>query len=532
MVIMKSFSLPKSAAIVSTALLSCSFTFGQYKPTEDDYYRMVNIPIPSDITLEVGGLDWLDEKKTRLAVCTRRGELWVLDNVYAETPAIVGQQVEKVDEDGKKFKAEPTTDDLVGYKQMLFGMHEALGMVVNPPGYPDGIYMAQRGELTRCVDEDGDDRIDLVEAFSSGWEISGSYHEYAFGPKIGKDGMLWVTLNRPFGGGQEAEAYWRGWAVKIDPKGEVHRVCLGLRSPAGLGTNSDQEMFFTDNQGDHVPVCKLSHLKPGSFHGQTISLNTVQDLPEAKAVFELPFQGYPKRSILYGEAVPANPKLQTAAVWFPYPGYGKSHTDIFTIDQKGKFGPFDGQLLVGDLSTAQVLRVVLEKIDGDYQGAVIKFRQRFVPPALRMAWGKPGTLFVGGASRGWGGGARPYGLQRVEWTGKTPFEVHEMRAKPDGFELTFTLPVDPKTAGDPKSYNMKSWTYNYHSGYGDKPREEQELKVTSAKVGKDNKSVYLKIDGLRPYFLHELNLPGVKSAEGLPVLHPQAVYTLNKIPKN
>ena len=105
MVTMKSFTHSKSAALLSTALLCTSLTFGQEKPTEDDYYRMVNIPIPSDITLEVGGLDWLDEKKTRLAVCTRRGELWVLDNVYAETPAIIGQQVEKVDEDGKKFKA-------------------------------------------------------------------------------------------------------------------------------------------------------------------------------------------------------------------------------------------------------------------------------------------------------------------------------------------------------------------------------------------------------------------------------------------
>ncbi|MEO2034190.1 MAG: MotA/TolQ/ExbB proton channel family protein, partial [Planctomycetaceae bacterium] len=34
------------------------------------------------------------------------------------------------------------------------------------------------------------------------------------------------------------------------------------------------------------------------------------------------------------------------------------------------------------------------------------------------------------------------------WTGKVPFEVHEMRAKSDGFELTFTHEIDPKTAGN------------------------------------------------------------------------------------
>ena len=31
-----------------------------------------------------------------------------------------------------------------------------------------------------------------------------------------------------------------------------------------------------------------------------------------------------------------------------------------------------------------------------------------------------------------------FALERLVWTGKTPFEIHEMRAKPDGFELTFT----------------------------------------------------------------------------------------------
>ena len=38
---------------------------------------------------------------------------------------------------------------------------------------------------------------------------------------------------------------------------------------------------------------------------------------------------------------------------------------------------------------------------------------------------------------------KPYSLERLVWTGKMPFEIHEMRAKPDGFELTFTKPVDP-----------------------------------------------------------------------------------------
>jgi len=500
----------------------------QDKPTEDDYYRMTTFPIPDDITLEVGGLAWLDQEQTRLLACTRRGELYVIDNVYADEPALVGQTLKIKNEKGKTVAAEPRPGQIIEYTRMLFGMHEPLGMLVNPPGFPQGIYMAQRSELTRVEDTNGDDRIDVVESFCNDWEISGSYHEYAFGPKLGKDGQLWVTLNRPFGGGQEAKAYWRGWAVKIDAQGKMTPVCPGLRSPAGLGKSADGEMFFTDNQGDHVASGKMAHLKPGVFHGQTTGLESVDHL---LSNFELPFKNYPKKDMLWGEAVKANPKLQAPAIWFPYPQMGRSQTDILTDDTGGKFGPFAGQTFVGDLSNAIIMRVFLEKIGGEYQGAVFPFRRNFVPPVLRFIWGNDGTLFVGGSSRGWGGGKKPYGLARLKWTGKTPFEIHEMRARPDGFELTFTQPVDPETAGDVASYHVKCWTHKYYSNYGDKRHQEHDLKVVQATVGKDNKSVVLKLEKVEPYFIHALTAAGVRSAQGLPLLHNEAYYTLNKVPK-
>ena len=177
------------------------------------------------------------------------------------------------------------------------------------------------------------------------------------------------------------------------------------------------------------------------------------------------------------------------------------------------------------------MRVFLEKIDGEYQGAVFPFRKNFVPPVLRFIWGNDGTMFVGGSSRGWGGGKKPFGLARLQWTGETPFEIHEMRARPSGFELTFTEPVDPQTAGDVASYKMRCWTHMYYANYGDKRHEEQDLKVLKATVGKDNKSVVLELNKVEPYFIHHLTAGGVRSAEGLPLLHNQAYYTLNRVPK-
>ena len=48
------------------------------KPTEADYYQLVTCAIPDGIVLEAGGLQLLPNG--RLAVATRRGEIYLVDN--------------------------------------------------------------------------------------------------------------------------------------------------------------------------------------------------------------------------------------------------------------------------------------------------------------------------------------------------------------------------------------------------------------------------------------------------------------------
>jgi hypothetical protein len=142
-----------------------------------------------------------------------------------------------------------------------------------------------------------------------------------------------------------------------------------------------------------------------------------------------------------------------------------------------------------------------------------------------------GTLFVGGTNRGWGSrGSKPFSLDRLVWTGKVPFEVHEMRAKPDGFELTFTQPVDPERAGNPASYKLSTYTYIYQADYGSPEVDATTPKIEWAVVSPDKFSVRLYVEALAKGHIHELHLDGVRSAGGLPLLHPQAYYTLNYIP--
>lgn len=314
--------------------------------------------------------------------------------------------------------------------------------------------------------------------------------------------------------------------MRIGDDGELIPVCAGMRSPSGLGANADGEMFYTDQQGNWVATNTLHHMRSGAFfhHAEALAsmdepgspIHGIQSVPNG-----LPFP----------EAIKQFPQLVPPAVWFPYKKMGQSTTDVLLDSSEGAFGPFAGQLFIGEFTQAGIQRVFLEQVNGQYQGACFPFRSGCASAVLRLAQGTDGSLFVGLTNRGWSSlGAASYGLQRVVWSGKTPFEIKEMRASADGFDLVFTRPVDPATATDPNSYTLSSYTYQYHSAYGSDEIQTQPLRIVNATVSEDGRQVHLQVDGLRKLYVHELTVAGVRDAEGHPLLHAEAYYTLNEIP--
>jgi hypothetical protein len=240
-----------------------------------------------------------------------------------------------------------------------------------------------------------------------------------------------------------------------------------------------------------------------------------------------------------------NPPIQPATLWLPYKKMGQSGADFLLQEPgsqlepvsaavaAGKFGPFAGQVFIGDQTLSMVSRTCLEKVDGHYQGACFPFRGGLDCGVNRLCWGGDGSMFVGQTDRGWASvGRMRYGLQRIVWTGEVPFEVHTMQITPDGFLLKFTHDLDRASAGAPASYAMISYTYEYHPEYGSKEMESAAQKVTAAEVV-DARTVRLRIDRLRSGgmgWVHELSMPGVKNARGEELLHKLAYYTVQKLP--
>jgi hypothetical protein len=63
---------------------------------------------------------------------------------------------------------------------------------------------------------------------------------------------------------------------------------------------------------------------------------------------------------------------------------GRSSTDLAVVPAGGKFGPFDGQLMVAEFPDAKVSRVFLEKVDVEYQGATFPFLASFASGIVRL----------------------------------------------------------------------------------------------------------------------------------------------------
>ena len=473
---------------------TCGFAAG---PVEEDYYRIREIPIPADAYLEVGGLEMMPDGQ--LAVSSRRGDIYTVLGATA---------------------TDPSASTFTLYAR---GLHEVLGLATRG----GKLYATQRGEVTRLSDEDEDGRADLFETVADRWGINGDYHEYAFGSRFDPDGYMWVVLCLTGSGGAADDSPFRGWCMRVSEEGDCIATCSGIRSPGGIGMNAKGDVFYTDNQGPWNGTCGLKHLRPGTFHGNPSGNKYYALTDEIGDRPKEPSSG----SRIVKEMV-AVPELEPTSIMFPYKKMGQSASGIACDRSDGKFGPFMEQLFVCDQTQSTVMRVFLEEINGHYQGACFPFKQGFGSGNVAVMLTAEGQMFVGGTNRGWGStGRKPFALERLDWTGKVPFEVHEMRAKPDGFEVTFTHMIDLETAEDTASYALSTYTYIYQSSYGSPEVDHTKPTITSAKVGADGKSVRLQVDGLQVGHVHELHLGGVRSAADEKVLHPVAYYTLNFIPK-
>lgn len=428
----------------------------------------------NDFKPKAGGLAFLPDGRLLVTTWDSVGGVYLLDGV--ETG------------DTNKIKV----------KRIASGLAEPLGITV-----VDGkIFVLQKPELTQLIDLDGDEIIDEYRTVCNSWGISGDFHEFAFG-LVYKDGYFYANLSLAMRlMSDEKQQRDRGRTIKIGMDGKYEAINFGLRQPNGIGLGPGGEIFVCENQGEWVPANKLIHIKKGEYHGQPWGV------PDSVSVL---------------------PPVAQPAIWLPEDEIANSPSQPILMQER----PYKGQMLHGDVTHGGLSRDFLEKINGEYQGAVFRFTQGLEAGVNRLCRGADGALYLGeiGMVGGWSWKEKQYGLQRMKYNGKVTFEMLAVRAKPGGFEIEFTEPLKPGTKISLSDFLIQQWWYLPTPDYGGPKKDLEKLKITRFTVSQDGKRVYIEIPGLKKEHVIYFRLPDdIQSANGQSLWSSEAWYTLNNIP--
>jgi hypothetical protein len=188
-------------------------------------------------------------------------------------------------------------------------------------------------------------------------------------------------------------------------------------------------------------------------------------------------------------------------------------------------------MLVGDAAAPRIIRVMLEKVDGVWQGACVDFLSGngLRNGTNRMAFSPSGKeLYVGQTMREWAGAME--GLQRIVFQGGKVFDVLGMHLQRDGFELEFTEPVDPGNSDLPEAFSTESYWYQYASKYGGDEVARQKELPKSVQWSSDRRKVRLMYEAISAQRVYRLTLQKLTSSQ-TPLAHTMVAYTVNRLPK-
>ena len=440
------------------------------------------------------------------------GTLYVLDGVQDVTP-----------EDGA------SGPDKVKVIKAAENLWDPAGMV-----FTDGrLIVAETEALTEFIDEDGDSVFETRKTVADGW-ISDNYHHFTFGPVADPDdpeivyialsSAVYLTLNKDEDGNQllplnDAPVIGlngpnppnRCSVAKVDLRtGEMEFIAGGFRTPNAMVIGPGGQLFVGENQGAWAPASELNHIKPGHFYGFAADLRPWPHYPEGGS--PAPFQDEP---------------TTPPALYLPQNQINNSPTEPVMIPDLETFGPYAGQMLIGELTMGGIRRASLEEAGGWYQGAVFRFSQGFEGGVNRLEFAPDGSLYVGmtGYAGNWTWRDTTFGLQKLVPTGQIAFEMLDMSATPDGFELTFTKPADKEDLADLNNYRLSTWTYAPTGDYGGPDIDKHSLEVTAADVSEDGRSVRLTVPDLKEGYVVYLRTDP-ESAEGEKMWSTEAWYTL------
>ena len=446
-------------------------TQGKISKVKDKPYMTDLVTIPSKnpwgSNLRFGGFDFIDEDSAALS--TWNGDVWIVKGLKGNW---------------NKFK----------WQRIASGLFETLGVKV----VKGEIYVNGRDQITKLIDLNGDGETDQFKVFNRDVYVSQNFHEFAFDLQTDKEGNFYFSKSspvRPGGRGFDEILPHHGIIAKISPDGKKFEViATGIRAPGGLGIGPDGQVTIGENEGTWQPCCKISSFNIKNapvFLGTEPSRHALTDAPYSEPLVYLPMDV---------------DNSSGSQVWVP---------------DFGKIGLMAGDLIHLSYGKSSIYRMLPVLQNGKAQGGVVKLPISLQSSAMRARFHQDGSLYVLGF-RGWQtNAATECAFQRIRYNEDAVLGLPEkLEYTNQGVNLTFSEKIDKMLAEDPTSYSAQRWDYVRGPQYGsgefsvDHPdkalrekaltaeskthRKRDDVKITSAKLAADGKTVELVLEGMKP----------------------------------
>ncbi len=415
---------------------------------------------PWNAQLRLTGFDFLPDGK-RMAVCSWDGDVWLvsgLDNLSAG----------------------------LTWQRIASGLFQPLGLKLR-----DGhIFVCCRDQIVKLHDLNGDGETDFYECFNSDHQVTEHFHEFAMGLQTDAEGNFYYAKSGRHA--LPALVPQHGTLLKVTKDGsQTEILATGFRAANGICLNPDGTYFVTDQEGFWTPKNRINLVTKGGFYGNMWGYTDITDTSDSA--------------------------MKQPLCWITN-DFDRSPAELLWVTSE-KWGPLKGSLLNTSYGMGKIYVVPYEMVHGQAQGGMCALPLPLFPTGVMRGRFHPidGQLYTCGMFAWAGNQTQPGGFYRVRYTGKPTDLPVGLKATANGVEMTFTDALDPKSASDPKNYEVRVWGLKRSQNYGSKHIDEKPLTVSKATALADGKTVRLDIPDLAPTWGMEIKYR-VKGADGRAVI--------------
>ncbi len=424
-----------------------------------------------------GGFDFFSDG--RAAICTFHGDVWVVTGI-SDTMANLE------------------------WKRYATGLFQPLGLKV----VKDVVYVLGRDQITRLRDLNKDGEADFYENFNNDTVVTANYHEYCLDLHTDSKGNFYYAKGSPWE--PEVVSPHQGCMIKVSKDGsKLEVIATGLRAPNGMTVGPNDEITVSDNQGHWMPSSKLNWVKAGGFYGMVPAAQKELKFTRGGTNFMANPSIHQVRTNLgfkaWDKVAPMPEGYDQPVVWLPMNMDNSSGGQVWVTSDK--WGPLKDRLLFMSYGKCTLFEVMFNDVGTTKQGAMVQLPLKFNSGIMRGRFNpKDGQLYLCGL-KGWQSSAtRDGGFYRVRYTGKAAQLPVAFKATTEGLAVTFSQPLDAKSANDAENYGVERWNYRWTGGYGSpeysvsNPADSKhdKLEITGAKLQADGKTVVLAIKDMKP----------------------------------